>query len=153
MNGENIMRKLIFATLLAAASAGVGAQSTPSSSDEEKVTVSRPSSMRIEVPEHIRRFSSEEFQPYKATFDLSNGSTVTLSRVGLHMYAEIDALGRHEIVGTASNAFVALDKQLKLRIDLGGESGASGELLMVVPQAQVAGAAPAEPKYLQVAFR
>ncbi len=147
------MKKLIFAALLAAATTGAGAQSTPSTSEEERVTVTRPSSIRIEVPEHIRRFTSEEFRPYKAVYDLSNGSTVTLSRVGSHMYAEIDALGRHEIVGTASNAFVALDRQLKLRIDLGGDSGASGELLMVVPQAQLVGAALADPKYLQVTFR
>lgn len=147
------MKKLILAVLLAAASAGAGAQSTPATSEEERVTVTRPSPLRIEVPEHIRRFSRDDFEPYRAAYDLSNGSTVTLSRIGNRMYAEIDTLGQHEVVGAASNTFVALDRQLKLRIDLDRNGGAGGELLMVVPQNQVAGTPPAEPQYLLVAFR
>ncbi|MFA9216996.1 MAG: hypothetical protein ACEQSK_07800, partial [Sphingomonadaceae bacterium] len=84
---------------------------------------------------------------------LSNGSSLTLSRKGNRMYAEIDDRGQHEIVGANANTFVALDRQLQVRIDLQRDGGVSGELLMVVPGPQVAGAAPAAPQYLLVALR
>ena len=143
------MKKLLFAAALAAISLGAGAQSA---TEEERVTVTRPQ-LSIEVPDHIRRFSKEDFEPYVMAYDLSNGSSVTLTRTANRMYAEIDKLGRHEIVGAAANTFVALDRQLKLHIDLDRDGGATGEVLMAVPQPQVAGALPAEPKYLLVAFR
>lgn len=143
------MKNLLLAVALAASSAGAGAQQV---TNEERVTVNRPQ-LTIEVPDHVRRFSKDDFEPYVAAYDLSNGGSVTLTRVGNRMYAQIDQQDRHEIVGTASNAFVALDRQLKLRIDLDQDGFVGGELLMVVPQAQVAGAAPAEPRYQLVAFR
>jgi hypothetical protein len=142
------MKKLLLAVALAAASVGAGAQST---TEEERVTVTRPQ-LAIDVPDQIRRFSKDDFEPYRMAYDLSNGSSVTLTRTGNRMYAEIDKLGRHEIVGAASNTFVALDRQLKLRIDLDRDGGAQGELLMLVPQTQVAGTLPAT-EYLLVAFR
>lgn len=143
------MKKLLLAVALMAAGAGAGAQQ---SMEQERVTVTRPQ-LTIEVPDHVRRFSRDDFEPFIAAYDLSNGSSVTLTRTGNRMYAEIDKLGKHEIVGAASNTFVALDRQLKLRLDLDGDGGAQGELLMVVPQAAVAGQTPAEPHYLLVALR
>jgi hypothetical protein len=143
------MKKLILSVLLAGASIGAMAQSLV---DGEQVKVPRPA-LSIDVPDHIRRFSKDDFEPFRAAYDLSNGSSVTLTRSGNRMYAEVDQQGKHEIVGAASNTFVALDRQLKLRIDLDGNGGAAGEMLMVVPQTAVAGAAPAEPKLLLVAFR
>lgn len=143
------MKKLLFAAALAAASLSVGAQS---SMEEERVTVPRPQ-LTIDLPDQIRRFSKDDFEPYRMAYDLSNGSSVTLTRTGNRMYAEIDQLGKHEIVGAASNTFVALDRQIKLRIDLDHDGGATGEVLMAVPQTRVAGALPAPPQYLLVAFR
>jgi uncharacterized cupredoxin-like copper-binding protein len=146
---KNIMRKLLLAVALAAAGAGAGAQQA---TEEERVTVTRPQ-LTIEAPDHIRRFSKDDFEPYRAAYDLANGSEITLTRTGNRMYAEIDKQGKHEIVGTASNTFVALDRQLKLRLDLDRDGGAKGELLMAVPQTAVAGQAPAEPQYVLVALR
>jgi hypothetical protein len=125
---EYIMKNLILFSLLSALSFSTVAQSTM---DVETVTISKPE-LKIEIPSKLYGMPSSEFYDYKRVYTLSNGETLSLFEVGMSKYAQVSGQERHKIVATAKNAFVALDKQLQMRIDL-KDDDASGELLMVVP--------------------
>ena len=80
----------------------------------------------------------EDFQQFAGAYDLSNGDTLQLRRAGGIMYARIGNQPEHRIVATSRNAFVALDRQLKVRIDHHDDGSVGGELVMVVPARQLA---------------
>lgn len=107
---------------------------------------------RIALPEHPYHMSEADFYDFKAIYDLSDGETLRLYNRGLAMYAEVGNQGRHRIVAASANSFVAIDRQLKVRIDLHRDGTVGGELTMVVPSAAVAGAGAGE-RLLVAAFR
>ena len=95
-------------------------------------------SLRIDVPDQPRYMAREDFQQFAGAYDLSNGDTLQLRRAGGIMYARIGNQPEHRIVATSRNAFVALDRQLKVRIDHHDDGSVGGELVMVVPARQLA---------------
>ena len=118
----------------------------------ETVTITE-SAEKITIPNRLYKMWPEEFYKFKGGYDLSNGQVLALFDRGRRMYAQIGDQPRHEIVATAQNAFVALDRQLKMRIDLHDNGEASGELYMVVPaQSQSKLSLPGEQLY-RVALR
>jgi len=130
------MKTIILSTLLglAAASMGATAQTLP-----EDRTVDVPAhTLRIEVPDHPHHMFLEDFQQFAGAYDLSNGDILQLRRFGMTMYARIGDQEEHRIVATDYNSFVALDRQLKVRIDHHDDGSVGGELVMVVPAKQLA---------------
>lgn len=130
------MKTIILSTLLGIAAAGINAsaQSLP-----ENQVVEVPShSLHIDLPQHPRLMLREEFRQFAGAYDLSNGDTLQLRRAGGVMYARIGSQEEHRIVATGHNSFVALDRQLKVRIDHHDDGSVGGELLMVIPAKQLA---------------
>lgn len=119
---------------LAAASLAASAQNLP-----QDKTVDVPGhALRIDVPARPHYMPREDFQQFAGTYELSNGDTLQLRRSGGAMYARIGKQDEHRIVATSRNAFVALDRQLKVRIDHRDDGSVGGELVMVVPAQRMA---------------
>ncbi|MGK5030105.1 hypothetical protein [Janthinobacterium sp. MDT1-19] len=130
------MKTIILSTLLglSATCLAATAQTLP-----QNMTVDVPGhSLRIDVPAQPRHMLREEFQQFAGAYDLSNGDTLQLRRAGTIMYARIGNQPEHRIVATGRNSFVALDRQLKVRIDHHDDGSVGGELVMVVPARQLA---------------
>jgi hypothetical protein len=133
------MKKMLISIALCAVSFSGGAQ-TPL--PDERVTV--PGELhKIELPSRFYPMDNAQFDDYRGSYTLSNGQTLHLSSRGRSMYAEIDEQGDHRIVATGRNAFVALDRKLKMRIDWRDDGSVGGEVTMVVPR-RVAGGPPVE---------
>lgn len=143
------MKKILLVSLLGLTTLIASAQSNPAT---DTITVPAPS-LKIEVPEHLRRMDSDEFYVYKGAYDLSNGKVLTLSQRGSQMYAEVEDEGMHRIVATAANAFVALDRQLQMKIDIHDDGSVDGELLMVVPAKQLADGSYSQARLVRLATR
>lgn len=127
------MNKLILASLLGVTSlAAFGQTVTPA----ETVTVAGHA-LRIDAPTHVRYMDRDEFYPYKATYMLANGQELTLTARGNRMFAEVDELGKHQIVATSANSFTALDRQLQMTINLLPNDNVTGEVLMAVPESSI----------------
>lgn len=131
------MKTIILGTLLclAAASTAATAQTLP---PEHTVTVPG-NSLRIDVPDHPRYMMRQDFKKFVGAYDLSNGDTLELRLAGAVMYARIGKQDEHRIVATDRNAFVALDRQLKVRIDHNDDGSIDGELVMVLPSQKLSG--------------
>lgn len=130
------MRTIILGTLLGLAATGMAAQGQTLPPDS---TVEVPGhALRIEVPAQPRHMLREDFQQFAGAYDLSNGDTLQLRRAGSIMYARIGNQPEHRIVANGRNAFVALDRQLKVRIDHHADGSVGGELVMVVPARRLA---------------
>lgn len=99
----------------------------------ERVTIPARA-LTIDVPSRRHYMDSAEYDEFRGWYQLSNGQTLSLSGKPGFMYAEIDQQGSHRIVATGRNAFVALDRQLKMRIDLRDDGSVGGEVVMVVPR-------------------
>jgi hypothetical protein len=143
------MRKLILCTFLSALSLSAFAQ-TPN--DVETVTISKPQ-LTIEIPARTYRMTPEEFYQFKGLYELSNGQTLSLFQRGNAQYAQVSDQERHKIVATADNAFVALDKQLQMRIDIKDNGDVTGELLMVVPAKTLSDGTVRKEQYLVASLR
>lgn len=130
------MKTIILNTLLglSAACMAASAQNLP----QDKTVDVAGHSLRIDVPDQPRYMAREDFQQFAGAYDLSNGDTLQLRRAGGIMYARIGNQPEHRIVATSRNAFVALDRQLKVRIDHHDDGSVGGELVMVVPARQLA---------------
>ncbi|MES2048486.1 MAG: hypothetical protein V4447_08800 [Pseudomonadota bacterium] len=100
-------------------------------SDVDTVTISP--NLQITLPEKTFRMWPEQFYEFKGGYQLSNGMTLVLFNIGHGMYAKMSGQESHRIVPTATNTFVAVDRQLKMTIDLKENGEASGEVLFVVP--------------------
>ena len=131
------MKTIILSTLLGLAATCLAAHAQTLPQDK---TVEVPGhSLRIEVPAQPRYMMRDDFLPFAGTYDLSNGDTLQLRRAGSIMYARIGKQPEHRIVATGRNAFVALDRQLKVRIDHHADGSVGGELVMVVPAQNLSG--------------
>ncbi|SDY93660.1 hypothetical protein SAMN04515617_13224 [Collimonas sp. OK242] len=130
------MKNLVFISIASLFVLAASAQTTP---DNQTVNVTGPA-LRIDLPSQHHRMHPDEFYDYMRSYNLSNGATLAVFYRGRKMYAEVGDLGRHEIVATAPNVFVALDRQLKMTINLRGDNDASGELIMAAPRKQLANA-------------
>lgn len=127
------MRRLVSGLILLALSLAATAQPQ---STTESVTVTGPANT-IDL-QGQRMMTQEEFYKFTGSYDLSNGRTLSLFTRGATKFAALDGEERHAIVATSSNSFVALDKQLKMRIEQGTNGDVSGELYMVAAPDHVA---------------
>jgi hypothetical protein len=135
--------------MLNALSFSAAAQSVP---DDHTMQITAPS-FKIELPAHYRHMRQEDFSDFIRSYDLSNGMTLDLFQRGGQMYAAVSGQDRHEIVAVAPNTFVALDRQLKMTINLPENADANGELIMVVPAHSMAGGGVASEQLMRVALR
>jgi len=127
------MKTWILAGTLGVCALLANAQSLP---DSQTVVIPGGRLLTIELPAHRHVINREDFSPFRGGYELSNGQVLYLrnaSNVGAIMYARIDDQDEHRIVATASNRFVALDRQLAMRIDLRDDGSVGGEVLMQVP--------------------
>jgi hypothetical protein len=106
--------------------------------DQDTVSVPvRANEVRIELPDNYKKMWPADYDAYKGGYTLSNGKTLSVISRGTNMYAYVDNDKWHKIAAVAPNIFVALDRQLKMEINLleGGE--ANGWVAMVVPAQQL----------------
>ncbi|NKI70182.1 hypothetical protein GN109_12185 [Collimonas pratensis] len=144
-----IMKNLVLMSILGGCALAAAAQPAP---DNQTVQITGPT-LRIEAPSHYHRVRADEAYDYLRSYSLSNGMTLDLFYRGQQLYAEVQGQGRHAIVATSTHDFVALDRQLKMTINLQDSDDATGELIMVVPQHQLANGAVAGERVLMFAFR
>ncbi|MFZ6645231.1 hypothetical protein ACO0LO_05920 [Undibacterium sp. TJN25] len=143
------MKKFAFALILNALSIAAIAQTAP---DTETVTIAgieKP----ISLPSNYHKMWPNEYREYQGAYMLSNGKTFSVFSKGTKMYAKMEDQERHEIVAIAPNAFVSLDEKLKMRVDLHDDGNVSGELLMLVPRANIAGSGVSSEELVTIAFR
>ncbi|WP_295751394.1 hypothetical protein [Undibacterium sp.] len=142
------MNKLFVISALSVLSFVASAQTA---TEVETVRISGEQS--IVLPSETYAMRSDEFYKFKGSYSLSNGMSLSLFERGRSMFAQIDDQERHQIVATASNAFVAKDQQLKMRIDLKDNGEVGGELFYLAPtQASTEGQLPHQ-KLMVAVFR
>lgn len=149
------MKKILLTALLGVCTIGVPPLTAAQQATQgDTVTIPAPAPSQIAAPGPARYMDTVEFSNYKGAYSLSNGQTLTLtqSRFGTKMYAEVDNLGAHRIVSTGKDTFVALDRQLQMRFEFKDDGDVGGELLMVVPGKTIAGAVQPD-QLLRVALR
>lgn len=117
------MKTLLLISLLGAAlltPVAQGASAIPTVTITDKL---------IDLPSY-RRMQPEDYRDYIRTYGLSNGMELSLYGRMRKMYATI-AGQEHEIVAIASHTFVALDRKLKISIELNDDPDlVRGELLL-----------------------
>jgi hypothetical protein len=106
-----------------------GTQAQPS---DDSVTIPAPR-LAIDQPERHYYIDPKESREFRGTYELSDGQQLRLTAVGNIMYGEVGEQGRHRLVATRHNTFVAVDRKLQVRIDRGRDGETSGEVLMAVP--------------------
>jgi hypothetical protein len=109
--------------------------------------------LRIDLPDRYQRMWPEEYDDYRGAYTLANGQTLSIAARGTAMYARVDDDRWHKIVVAAPHTFVALDRQLKLELNLLGDERVSGWVTMVVPARQLADGAPAPERVVRLAMR
>ena len=144
------MKTLLLSAILALAASSTVAQSQ-TAGDMPRVDVPGRS-LTIEVPARTRYMMAEDFKQFAGEYDLSNGDTLALRRSGGLMYARIGKQDEHRIVATGRNSFVALDRQLKVRIDHHDDGSVGGELVMVVPAQNLAGGGMTQERIASTVF-
>ena len=127
------MKRLIISTFLGVLSLAATAQT---GSDQSV----RIPAYQIELPAKAIHIFPGDFDPYKGTYDLSNGDSMVLSNSGHRISATVGDRPRAELVRAAHNTFVAIDKSLQMTLDEDIDGIMKGEMLMVVPRAGLASA-------------
>ncbi len=125
------MKRLIISTFLGVLSLAATAQTGSDQSDQSV----RVPGYQIELPAKAIHIFPGDFDPYKGTYDLSNGDSMVLSNSGHRIFATVGDRPRAELVRAAHNTFVAIDKSLKMTLDEDIDGIMKGEMLMVVPHA------------------
>lgn len=132
------MKTWILAGTLGVCALLANAQSLP---DSQTVVIPGGRLQTIELPAQRHFMNAETFAPFRGGYELANGQVLYLrnaSSIGAIMYARIDDQEEHRIVATDNNSFVALDRQLAMRIDLRDDGSVGGEVLMLVPAEKLA---------------
>ena len=149
------MKTWILAGTLGVCALLANAQSLP---DSQTVTIPGGRLHTIELPAHRHFMNAEDFSPFRGGYELSNGQVLHLRNagsIGAIMYARIDNQDEHHIIASGRNSFVALDRQLAMRIDLRDDGSVGGEVLMRVPAEKLASGAivPAHVQSMSLALR
>jgi hypothetical protein len=118
---------------------------------DDRVTIPAPR-LTIDLPERTYMMDSSEFREFRGTYTLSDGRQLRMRSFGRLMYAEVGEEGEHRLVAANHNTFVALDRKLKVRIDLADNGDVGGEVLMAVPM-QVAGTGEVQEVVVRLAAR
>ena len=149
------MKTWILAGTLGVCALLANAQSLP---DSQTVTIPGGRLQTIELPAHRHFMNAEDFSPFRGGHELSNGQVLHLRNagsIGAVMYARIDNQDEHRIIASGRNSFVALDRQLAMRIDLRDDGSVGGEVLIRVPAEKLASGAivPAHVQSMSLALR
>ncbi|KAB8064391.1 hypothetical protein [Janthinobacterium violaceinigrum] len=149
------MKTWILAGTLGVCALLANAQSLP---DSQTVVIPGGRLQTIELPAHRYFMSAETFGQFRGAYELSNGQVLYLRNagsLGAMMYARIDDQEEHRIIASDSNRFVALDRQLAMRIDLRDNGSVGGEVQMLVPAEKLASGdiVPAHVQSLSLASR
>lgn len=148
------MNYLLRINLLALATTSAAmAQSTDIMLPESQVVAVPAHGLRIEVPARPYYMMRVDFEKFAGEYELSNGDTLQLWRRSGQMYARIGNQAELPIVATGRNAFVALNSQMKVRIDRQDDGSVSGELVMRVPSQQMADGTVRGERYTALAFQ
>ncbi|MES2104522.1 MAG: hypothetical protein V4634_10920 [Pseudomonadota bacterium] len=142
------MKKLVLISILSALSWSASAQTV---SDSDTVTISG-AERTIALPDHYSNMWPDQFRDYLGAYSLSNGKILTVFSRGTRVYAKLQDQSAHQLVATAANTFVALDRKLKMRIELRDNGDVGGELLMAVPRESLSGGGTGE-QLVSFAFR
>ncbi|SIR16785.1 hypothetical protein SAMN05880566_10954 [Janthinobacterium sp. TND4EL3] len=131
------MKTWILAGTLGACALLANAQSLP---DSQTVVIPGGRLQTIELPAQRHFMNAQDFAPFRGGYELANGQVLHLRNAGSigAMYARIDDQDEHRIIAATSNSFVALDRQLAMRIDLRDDGSVGGEVLMMVPAESLA---------------
>lgn len=132
------MRRLVISAFLGTLALGAMAQTQPEQSIQ---IIGNP----IQLPEHRYPMFAGDFDVYRGLYDLSNGQTMRLRVSGNHMFAEIGDGERKPLVAASRNTFVALDRSLKMTLDVSDYDNVTGEMLMVAPSQTAQNAGTVEP--------
>ena len=115
-------------------SSAAAAQTAPDAPQQQPSVSIKANELRIELPDHYRKMWPADYRDYIREYSLSNNMTLRVFARGVNMYAALNNNGEwHKIVAAPSNTFIALDRQIKMRINLLDNEEASGEVVMVVP--------------------
>lgn len=109
--------------------------------------------LRVELPDSYYKMWPEDYRDLVGNYALSNGQTLSIVGRGMNMYAYVDRDRPHKIVATTRGTYVALDRQLKVELDLKGDGGPRGWLTMVVPAQNLADGRIVPEQLLYVAMR
>lgn len=139
------MRTMIVFSLLSALSLPVLAQS----SDVNSVTI-KPHITNPTAQQHYY-MSPDEFGRFVATYDLSNGMSLSLYYKGFTMYAKLNNEFPDRLVATSMNSFESKDSMLRIHINLSNEGEASGEVQIPIISPTIADMK--KPQFLVVALR
>ena len=121
---------------------------------DDTVTVPVPANqLRVDLPAAYYKMWPEDYRDLQARYSLSNGQTLAIVARGMNMYAYLDDGVPHKIVSTSRDNYVALDRQLKMEIVPGGESGARGWVTMVVPARTLADGGTVPAQLVRLAMR
>jgi hypothetical protein len=120
------MKRLLLSTFLGVLTLVATAQTQPETAVQVR-------GYQIELPAKPYRMFPGDFDIYKGAYDLSNGETMVLNSRGRRMFAEVGDRPRVELVAASPHEFVAVDRQLKMKLQENfGEI--TGEVLLVVPR-------------------
>lgn len=145
------MKNFLIAAVLGAVSLTAIAQT---SSQDEMIPVPGRAA-KIELPAAPKNLTRDETSPYRGGYQLSNGQVLHLRSFGMGsaLYGEINEEGMHKLVAASPNTFVALDRSLKVTINLNGTDDASGEVLIAAPRQRMADGTWSEGKVITTALR
>lgn len=145
------MKNFFFAAMLGAMSLTATAQTA--SKDE---TVNVPgSALKIELPAKPLHLMREDTDQYRGGYMLSNGQMLYLRTYGQHsaLYGEISGQGMRKMVAASPNTFVAVDRSLKVTINLTSDDVASGEVLIAQPSQRMADGSWSKEKVVSTVLR
>lgn len=114
------MKRLVAAGSLFALALTAFAQST----GDQKVVV--PASKEAQIQRSY--MSPSDFARFKGSYELSNGKTLYLMRKATRMYAQVDQQTPHEITGSTSGKFQALNGNMAMHLVFATDDTVSGEL-------------------------
>lgn len=143
------MKKIALIAALCAVSFAVSAQTSPATNN---VTVHGPALKSIDS-NNTYPMDSADFYQFKGSYNLANGDVLSLFNRGDLMFAKLDGQKWHRIVATGANTFVAVDKQLMMRIERHDNDDVSGEVLISASPDQIAKNGTSSDGYVSVAFR
>jgi hypothetical protein len=149
------MKRLTILSCAVTMAAGMllSVHATAEEQDNTRVTISAPAKDRIQLPDQYRSMSRDEFRDYYRTYTLSNGMSLSVFNWGGATFAAMDDKKWHMLVAANGHTFVALDRQLKMTINLQGEDSATGELYFMQPAQQASSSGTNEAQLVHVVMR
>ncbi|MQA42756.1 hypothetical protein [Rugamonas aquatica] len=148
------MKTMCLAVVLGSLALSPAALAQQTDSGQEPVSVPvKANQLRIELPDAYYKMWPEDYRDLIGSYTLSNGQTLSIVGRGVNMFAYVDQDRPHKIVATTRGTFVALDKQLKVELDLKAEGGPKGWITMVVPAQNLADGQFVPEQVLYIAMR